>query len=236
MSFWPKNWHVRSLDHAESEYFITFLWAAKFLKIELYQTRELVISWCISAQTDNVKINKNAPTTAAMPVVCSLGGGDSSSPERLAVWFSLVWFGCGQNAINRRAILSQLLVKIETIHLINMNARMEMALDYQARLCFQGIRAHVSTESLQLDLNNSQAHFWSHATTISEFSFFSKVRNKNQITLPASEHVCMCVILDSRAFGGIVKKLQVCQKLNLSEKWQFWRRKVTKLDPQKIQS
>ncbi len=180
-----------------------------------------MISWCISAYIDHLQIHKNAPATAAPPIICSLGRGDSSSPERLAVWFSMTGFDCGQNAINRRAILSQLLVKIETIHLINMNARMEMALDYQARLCFQGIRAHVSTESLQLDLNNSQAHFWFHATTISEFSFFSKIRNKNQITLPASKHVCMCAVLDSRAFGGILKMLQVCQKLNLSEKWRF---------------
>ena len=92
-----------------------------------------------------------------------------------------------------------------------------MALDYQARLCFQGTRAHVSTESLQWELKNSQAHFWSHATTISEFSFFGKVWGKNQKTLPAWKHVCMCLVLDSRAFGGILKKLQVRQKLNLSE-------------------
>ena len=92
-----------------------------------------------------------------------------------------------------------------------------MALDHQARLCFQGTRVHVSTESLQWELKNSQTHFWYHATTISEFSFFCKVWGKNQETLPASKHVCMCAVLDSRAFGGILKKLRVRQKLNLSE-------------------
>ena len=92
-----------------------------------------------------------------------------------------------------------------------------MGLDHQAWLRFQGTRAHIPTESLQWELKSSQAQFWSHATTISEFSFFGKVWGKNQKTLPASKHVYMCIILVSRAFGGILKKLQVRQKLNLSE-------------------
>ena len=49
-----------------------------------------------------------------------------------------------------------------------------------------------------------------------DFQFFIKFE-KNQIELPASKHFRMGITSDSRAFDVILKKLHVCQKLNLSK-------------------